>query len=37
MLELLDLLLKLVGFEPEAAVPEPEPAPSISPVIIDWG
>lgn len=37
MLELLDLLLKLLGFEPEAEEPEPEPTPSISPVIIDVG
>lgn len=37
MLELLDRLLKLLGLEPEAEGSEPEPAPSISPVIIDWG
>lgn len=35
MLEVLDLFLKLLGLEPDAGVPEP--APSISPVIIDVG
>lgn len=35
MLELLDLLLRLLGLEPTP--PEPEPAPQVTPVIIDWG